>query len=635
MNSESNLVSTDSTAPPSLFPSYITTGPHHFFIPVMGTGFTIDTPLRVARYGIASVVSIGDDTLIEQIRKHYSDWLGCRFVPIGPNEEDARSRRIQAYLDFLHDTVQNQMQSVCSSPFAPDSEITRYFELLPDGPLRDAHQRMLSCSDPKSAALLQESLRRSIVAGPIDVNIMTKIDREQKKVDGKWVPESGLAMTALRGFATSKLRSSIVLSAGINKRLFAYMATFDDFLPSPEAAPRKTIILKVSDYRSALLQGTLLARHGLWVSEYRIESGLNCGGHAFATKGQLMGPVLAEFQANRASLVAILSEHYRSGLQKLGRIPFGVPSIILSAQGGVGVHHEHQCLRKHYDVERVGWGTPFLFVPQATNVDLDQLRKLVAAAEQDVVLSDASPLGVPFWILRHTSSDTERLNRIADGKPGSRCLKRFLALQSESSDGAVCTASRQYQSGKLEQLADAHLPEAQRQAAIASVLAKTCLCQDLAGGVLNRLGIDTTSHPAVCCGKSAVDFDRVYTLSEMIDHIYGRVPIRLQADRPGMFLRELSLYVEYLRTQLTKDGTSLETLPLKYFGDFAAGLLRGIAYYRERLPDMLTSQSLPQLPDIMAALQGFERDVQCLIGRIARVPAGFDTGGDQAALRPA
>ena len=29
---------------------------HKFYIPVMGTGFTTDTPLKVARYGISSVV---------------------------------------------------------------------------------------------------------------------------------------------------------------------------------------------------------------------------------------------------------------------------------------------------------------------------------------------------------------------------------------------------------------------------------------------------------------------------------------------------------------------------------------------------------------------------------------------------
>ena len=45
---------------------------HTFHIPVMGTGFTIDTPLHVARYGISSVVSLVDDMMIEQMRKYHS-----------------------------------------------------------------------------------------------------------------------------------------------------------------------------------------------------------------------------------------------------------------------------------------------------------------------------------------------------------------------------------------------------------------------------------------------------------------------------------------------------------------------------------------------------------------------------------
>ncbi len=40
---------------------------HTFSIPVMGTGFSIDTPLRVAQYGISSVISLVDDVLIEQM----------------------------------------------------------------------------------------------------------------------------------------------------------------------------------------------------------------------------------------------------------------------------------------------------------------------------------------------------------------------------------------------------------------------------------------------------------------------------------------------------------------------------------------------------------------------------------------
>ena len=49
---------------------------HSFHIPVMGIGFTIDTPLKVAHYGIDSVVSLVDDILLEKLRKMYTNKFG-------------------------------------------------------------------------------------------------------------------------------------------------------------------------------------------------------------------------------------------------------------------------------------------------------------------------------------------------------------------------------------------------------------------------------------------------------------------------------------------------------------------------------------------------------------------------------
>ncbi len=107
--------------------------------------------------------------------------------------------------------------------------------------------------------------------------------------DGKKLPqEFSDAMAALRGFANSTLCSSIIFSAGMNPHLYGYAAKFDDFFPDhdlsgPHGVLKKKIVLKVSDYRSAVIQGKFFTKRGLWVSEYRIESGLNCGGHAYAT----------------------------------------------------------------------------------------------------------------------------------------------------------------------------------------------------------------------------------------------------------------------------------------------------------------------------------------------------------------
>jgi hypothetical protein len=46
---------------------------HSFHIPVMGIGYTIDTPLKVSQFGIDSVISLVDDILLEKLRKVYSE----------------------------------------------------------------------------------------------------------------------------------------------------------------------------------------------------------------------------------------------------------------------------------------------------------------------------------------------------------------------------------------------------------------------------------------------------------------------------------------------------------------------------------------------------------------------------------
>ena len=55
---------------------------HNFHIPVLGLGFSIDTPLKVARYGISSVVSIVDDELTERMRAYHSKANNLSYYPI-------------------------------------------------------------------------------------------------------------------------------------------------------------------------------------------------------------------------------------------------------------------------------------------------------------------------------------------------------------------------------------------------------------------------------------------------------------------------------------------------------------------------------------------------------------------------
>ena len=135
---------------------------HTFHIPVMGTGFTVDSPLRVARYGISSVISLVDDTLIEAMRSKYAAEYGEPYTPINKYDRDWRARRITEYLNLVDRIVRRQFEALRTSAFVSGSEITKYFELLPEqAPLKQRYKAMLAAG-PKEQARMQAELRSGI-----------------------------------------------------------------------------------------------------------------------------------------------------------------------------------------------------------------------------------------------------------------------------------------------------------------------------------------------------------------------------------------------------------------------------------------------------------------------------------------
>src|SRR5262245_32145174 len=116
---------------------------HSFHIPVMGLAFTIDSPVKVARFGISSVVSIIEDRLIETMRKYYYENLQLAYHPITTKDPDYRAKRITDYLNLLNKIVQDQMEKLKSSAFTKGSELVKYFEMLPcESKLRQLYARM-------------------------------------------------------------------------------------------------------------------------------------------------------------------------------------------------------------------------------------------------------------------------------------------------------------------------------------------------------------------------------------------------------------------------------------------------------------------------------------------------------------
>jgi hypothetical protein len=555
----------------------------------MGTGFTIDTCLKVARYGIHSVVSLGDDELIERVREYHCNEYGIHYEEIAGGSGDHRAKRITAYLNQLNLLVNDQFEALRQQSFETGEDINRYFNLLPEGDLKREYNSVMADANPEDKKRRQDELRRLMRPGCINVNVMTKVDCNIDRIDHSMhEPDKTDALNGLKGFAESDVRSSIIFSAGMNPRLYGAIAKYPDFFPDPTGAIKKQIVLKVSDYRSASIQGRFLAKKGIWVSEWRFESGLNCGGHAFATQGMLMGPILKEFKERRLELVETLFTLYEAALAKTGREIDGPPSHRFTVQGGVGTHEEHDTILKYYEADATGWGSPFLLVPEVVRIDDEHLEKVREAGEKEIKLTRSSPLGIPFWNLLTSESEAYRRERIAEGKAGSICPHRYLKFNTEFTKKPICRSSKAYQTLKIKEInGRGDLDEEQRAAHVQETTDRACICFDLSAPALKVMNLPTNSKLNVCVGPNARFFDKVSSLREMVDHIYGRIDLLKGKSRPNMFVNELRLYMEYMAEEVERVRLKLSSQTHEYFEGYKLNLLNGIEYYREQSDNLV------------------------------------------------
>lgn len=564
---------------------------HTFHIPVLGLAFSIDSPIKVAQYGISSAVSIVDDNLTERLREYHSKKNNLPFTPINKKEYDARAKRITAYLDMMQAIIDQQIATLKTSSFEENEALHQYFNLLPaKHPAYNLYLDYLIATDDAVKSNLEAELKSQIVAGDINVNIMSKVDKVNRDEEGNLLDKKfSDATAALRGFANSKVNSTLVLSAGMNPKLYNYIAKLAVFLPNTAGQLQKKVCLKVSDYRSGYIQAKYLAKKGIWVSEFRVESGLNCGGHAFATEGYLLGPILEEFKENRTALREELFAIYQEGLRGMGIELADCPEQKITAQGGVGTGSEQKFLLEYYNLDSIGWGSPFLLVPEATTVDDQTLQALTTAEKDDFYLSNSSPLGVPLHNFRKSTAEQQRIERIEKGRAGAPCSKKYLVSNDDFSAEPICTASRVYQHTKLKELellqelnfidtSSENIARLKRE-----ITEKTCLCEGLATSAYLKYDIAKNKENtavAICPGPNTAYFNRTYTLAEMVSHIYRRVDLLKDVDRPSIFINEIRLYIDYLEKYISSN-TPLETKQEEYISSFHEQLHNGISYYKK------------------------------------------------------
>ena len=560
---------------------------HTFHIPVMGLAYTIDSPIRVGQYGISSVVSITDDELIEKMRAFYSEKFSIPYQEITQKFHDYRAERITNYLNLVDKIVKDKFENFKNELIESKSSLENYIAMLPNKTdLKNSLQHFID-EGYTLKDTIKNYLEEHLSLGEIDVNIMTKVDKDNFDRNEQLAVEFNDAHAALRGFANSNLSSSVVLSAGMNPRLYSYFENFKDFFPNSETIIKKKIILKVSDFRSALIQGSFLAKKGLWVSEYRIESGLNCGGHAFATDGYLLGPILQEFKEKKEQLIQTAHDLLVKALgQKEMPIPQKPLELKITAQGGVGTAEEHDFLLENYNLDSIGWGSPFLLVPEATSVDNETRKLLANAKEKDFYLSNISPLGVPFNSVKGTTNEFWKQKRIDENNAGSSCPKRLLALSKEHDEKGMCTASKKYQDIKLEELNNKKdtISISEFEKMKTKITDKSCLCVGLVNAAYleNDIKIKGQQQGIVICpGPNLAYFNKEISLANMVKHIYGNANVMTDENRPNVFVKELKMYVDYLRNEISEYTNELSAGQIKKWNLFKTNLLAGIEYYED------------------------------------------------------
>ena len=203
---------------------------HSFHIPVLGIGYSVDTPLKISRYGMDSVISLVDDILFEKLRKMYCSKHGIAYNEITEKASDYRAKRITAYLNLIKSLSEKKFEELKKSGSGNADTLREIISMLPGNSMLKEKLISLTAKE-KDSSEIKIFLDENLSMGSIDVNIMTKIDKYNYK-DGEKLPvEYNDAHAALRGFAESDLESSLVLSAGINPRLYSYMQKFEDFYP--------------------------------------------------------------------------------------------------------------------------------------------------------------------------------------------------------------------------------------------------------------------------------------------------------------------------------------------------------------------------------------------------------------------
>jgi hypothetical protein len=117
-----------------------------------------------------------------------------------------------------------------------------------------------------------------------------------------------------------------------------------------------------------------------------------------------------------------------------------------------------------------------------------------------------------------------------------------------------------------------------------SITEKACLCVGLANAsyLENDIKIKGQSQGVIICpGPNMAYFDQEVSLSKMVQHIYGNASVLRVSNRPNLFVKELKMYIDYLKNEISDVSNEVTTAQIKKLKAFKSNLLEGNGYYED------------------------------------------------------
>jgi hypothetical protein len=98
----------------------------------------------------------------------------------------------------------------------------------------------------------------------------------------------------------------------------------------------------------------------------------------------------------------------------------------------------------------------------------------------------------------------------------------------------------------------------------------------------------------------------------MVMHIYGKIDLLKSAQRPNVFLKEIDLYIDYLKTDIQNHLRYLTEKKKRSLHKFKAQLQEGLNYYKT-LFEQLPWQATLNIGDLFLALEVAEGRLNTIV----------------------